>query len=269
MNKKTFDMLFSTEEQCQKYIFRIKWGRRFKCPYCGGRKCWVEGTKYKCKECSRKTSLKVGTIFQDSPIPLVVWFRCLWQAAVASQKGKITTGIFRAELGDCSNHTSLAVLKRIQRAIDKTESKKLQGTVEVYSTLVRLIDGDKTLIVVSEIQNKKNGCIQIGLIDKHSNIQKIEFVERCAEVGTTILYDDYINEFSRLKAKGYNFGNQPTSVEKTKSLATFLASRLHGKFNTKMAMQELERYANKNNQNKKSVNFEELVEKTILYQETS
>jgi len=54
-------------------------------PGCGGRKAWTTGRGlWVCSSCEHQSSVRAGTIFQDTRLPLTVWFRVIWW--VTSQK---------------------------------------------------------------------------------------------------------------------------------------------------------------------------------------
>src|SRR5665648_79677 len=85
MNLTEFEKEFSTEDQCQEYLFKLRWKDGYHCPRCQCDKAWqVSGVKYKCHNCGYQTSVIAGTIFQDTHKPLALWFRAIWY--VTSQK---------------------------------------------------------------------------------------------------------------------------------------------------------------------------------------
>src|SRR3990167_7787197 len=75
-----FEKRFTTEEACLEYLYQIRWPNVFACPFCGHRKYWGSSIgQYRCSNCDRRISLTAGTIFQDSRIPLQIWFQAIWQ----------------------------------------------------------------------------------------------------------------------------------------------------------------------------------------------
>jgi len=65
---------------CTEFLASVRWPTGPECPACGckaysylrSRRLW------KCKDCRRQYSAKLGTIFEDSPIPLDKWMLALW-----------------------------------------------------------------------------------------------------------------------------------------------------------------------------------------------
>lgn len=71
---------FSDEQICIDAVVEMKWPDGIKCPDCWAMKPYYIKTqkRWKCRECRRQFSVKVGTIFEDSPISLKKWLPALW-----------------------------------------------------------------------------------------------------------------------------------------------------------------------------------------------
>src|SRR5580704_14429152 len=74
---------FSDLDACHSYMVSIKWpDGKIVCPKCGGDKIGEIKSRRmfqcKAKECRKQFSAKVGTIFEDSPLPLSSWFVAVW-----------------------------------------------------------------------------------------------------------------------------------------------------------------------------------------------
>src|SRR5688500_15424022 len=89
---------FSDEDRCRDFVAGQRWpDGKVICPTCGrndasfipSRKVW----QCKSRHAKRAFSVKVGTIFEDSPIPLSKWLPAVW--LIASAKN----GISSYELG--------------------------------------------------------------------------------------------------------------------------------------------------------------------------
>jgi transposase-like protein len=76
---------FSDLDVATEYVARLRWPEGPVCPKCGtldenhyylkSRRAW------KCRECKKQFSVKVGTIFEDSPIGLDKWLAAIWMIA--------------------------------------------------------------------------------------------------------------------------------------------------------------------------------------------
>ena len=65
------------------YVAGLRWPDGFVCPHCGGRDYSYVSTRrlWKCKSCQKQSSVKVGTIFEDSALGLDKWLPAIWLAA--------------------------------------------------------------------------------------------------------------------------------------------------------------------------------------------
>src|ERR1700689_861912 len=75
---------FSDPEVCFTLAKEAKGGSKGPlCPQCGEKRLSFIKTRmmWTCLECRKQFSVKVGTIFEDSPIPLKKWFCAMWLVA--------------------------------------------------------------------------------------------------------------------------------------------------------------------------------------------
>ena len=65
---------YGTEAQCQAALETVRWPDGFQCPQCGHDHGTVfhrgQQPPYQCSDCHHQTSLRVGTLFQASKLPL-------------------------------------------------------------------------------------------------------------------------------------------------------------------------------------------------------
>lgn len=87
----SFMTRFGTEAQCEAAVLAWRWSDGFVCPGCGSSDHAIVGRRrlYECHACHRQTSLKSGTIFAKSLVPLSKWFQCMWLLTQA--KGSVAT----------------------------------------------------------------------------------------------------------------------------------------------------------------------------------
>src|ERR1039458_5352054 len=62
------------------FLAAIRWPEGAQCPACESRQHSYISTRriWKCRDCGRQYSAKLGTIFEDSPIPLDKWMLAVW-----------------------------------------------------------------------------------------------------------------------------------------------------------------------------------------------
>jgi len=129
---------FSDLSICSAYMRKIKWpDGDCTCPKCGakGDRIGEIATRglLRCKDCRKQFSVKLDTIFEDSPLGLDKWFVAVW--CIANAKN----GISSHELGralDVTQKTAWFMLHRIREAMRTGSFRKLGGTVETDETYV-------------------------------------------------------------------------------------------------------------------------------------
>jgi transposase-like protein len=128
-----FDEIYGSEAQCHAALVRWRWPDGFACPGCGGaRHCVVaRGSRrlFQCNACRRQTSVKAGTIFASSKLPLRLWFKTIY---LITQSKK---GISSIELGRRLGVTQTAAWtmkhKLAQVMLQPNATKRLQGNVQM------------------------------------------------------------------------------------------------------------------------------------------
>src|SRR6266478_6555770 len=108
---------FSREQVCIDAVSRMRWpDGKPECPACGRTDhYWLATQKrWKCKECWKQFSVKVGTIFEDSPLSLTKWLPALWMIV------NCKNGISSYELGKAlgvSQKSAWFMLHRLRTAL--------------------------------------------------------------------------------------------------------------------------------------------------------
>jgi transposase-like protein len=124
MAKSVFDApQFKTEEGAFMYVEAHLWPKGPVCPHCGNcdakriRKMQGKTTRlglYKCNECRKPFTVRMGTIFESSHLPLHLWLQVI-HLMCASKKGISTRQIQR--MLSCSMKTAWFLTHRIREAM--------------------------------------------------------------------------------------------------------------------------------------------------------
>src|SRR6266699_3011069 len=138
---------FGTDEKARLYLEEIRWPNGVVCPHCKNadhKRIWeinasesanIRVGLRQCAECKKQFTVTVGTIFEDSHIPLRKWL-VAWYLLCSSKKGISSLQIQRM-LGLGSYRTALFMMHRIRYAISHPNfTGMLKGTVEVDETYV-------------------------------------------------------------------------------------------------------------------------------------
>jgi len=131
--------MFSTDEDCREILTRLRWPQGVDCPRCHNRNVWwVDSRKqFTCSECSYQFSVTTGTIFNDSHLPLPIWFMAVLLLCEA-KKGMSALQLKRTIWGQHkgSYKTAWYLCHRIRAAMKEIEQPMLDGTIEMDETYV-------------------------------------------------------------------------------------------------------------------------------------
>ena len=129
---------FADEGRAIDYMKQMRWpDGKIVCPQClADNPRWLENQRrFQCrnKHPKRQFSVKVGTIFEDSPIPLKSWMLAVWQ--ISNCKNGISSYELARALG-VTQKTAWFMLHRIRLAMQNDDGGKLDGEVEVDETYI-------------------------------------------------------------------------------------------------------------------------------------
>lgn len=130
-----------TEDQARTYLESLLWADGAVCPHCASKNVYkMLGTScraglHRCRACEKQFTVTVGTIFEDSHIPLRKWVRA-FHLMCSSKKG-ISALQLQRNLGLGSYRTAWHMAHRIRLAMKCNPlSSLLTGTIEVDETYV-------------------------------------------------------------------------------------------------------------------------------------
>lgn len=120
-----------------------RWGDSPHCPVCGSlgvyKMMHLQGKqrqanyRWRCKDCSKQYTVRVGTVFEDSRIELRHWCYAFWRAST-SKKGVSALEIHRQT--GISYKSCLFMLHRIRFAMSGSVTEPLKGRIEADETYV-------------------------------------------------------------------------------------------------------------------------------------
>jgi transposase-like protein len=133
--------LFPDQETARLYLESRLWPNGPQCPVCGlGERVTVrKGGYYRCNQCSEDFTVRTGTIFERSHIPLHKWIYAMY-LLVTSRKG-ISSLQLSKEIG-ITQKSAWFMLHRLREACGPN-MKKLRGIIEIDETYVGGLEGNK------------------------------------------------------------------------------------------------------------------------------
>jgi len=126
---------FSDLDVATGFVAKLRWPNGPVCPRCEGTEHSYLTTRriWKCKGCKKHFSVKVGTIFEDSPLGLDKWLPAVW--LIANSKNGISSHELGRALG-VTQKSAWFMLHRIRLAMQTGTFEKLSGAVEVDETFI-------------------------------------------------------------------------------------------------------------------------------------
>ncbi len=199
-----FQREFSTEEKCREYLEQQRWNGTPACPFCGSiNVCrFKNGKTFKCreKECRKKFTVTVGTVYESSKIPLSKWYLATYILAVHSK------GISSLQLANwlgVTQKTAWFLNHRIREMLTEQAPDLLDGIVEVDETYVGGLAANKhaskrtkigggvggKTMVFGAIQ--RQGKVKTKVIPETSIESVSKAIEEFVEPGSIMVTDEH------------------------------------------------------------------------------
>lgn len=131
---------FADPDNCLKFMVARRWPEGVECPTCGSKEVRFISTRrmWECKtqHPRKQFSVKVGTIFEDSALPLDKWLVAMWM--IANRKNGVSSYEVARALG-VTQKSAWFMLHRIRLAMQARSLVKLGGNgtrVEVDETFI-------------------------------------------------------------------------------------------------------------------------------------
>lgn len=131
------------EKAAIEFMENKRWGNAPACPHCGSLNPYQMkdaktgerqvNYRWRCHDCKAQYTVRIGTVFEDSRIPMRHWCYGFWRAAT-SKKGVSALEIHRHT--GVSYKSALFMLHRIRFAMSSSVDGPLKGDVEVDETYV-------------------------------------------------------------------------------------------------------------------------------------
>jgi transposase-like protein len=133
--------LFPDQESARDYLEARLWPEGVKCPFCGaGEKVTArKDGYYRCNPCKQDFTVRTGTIFERSHVPLHKWIYAMY-LLITSRKG-ISSMQLSKEIG-ITQKSAWFVLQRLREACG-SDFSKLSGIVEVDEMYVGGKEGNR------------------------------------------------------------------------------------------------------------------------------
>lgn len=216
-------IFFADDENCQRFMIAIRWADgQVRCPHCNSEKVTYLSNvrRWKCygKHPKAQFSLKVGTIFEDSPLGLDKWLPAAW--LINNCKNGISSYELSRDL-DITQKSCWFMLHRIRLAMQTGSFTKLSGEIEADETFVggKAINMHSKKLAKLKAQGRtlkaggEGKAVVSGLLERHGKA-KVKVLPNVrafyvrsnvidnVEKGSTI-YSDALRSYRNLPVDGF------------------------------------------------------------------
>ena len=220
-------LYFSTTSKCKEAIIQSRWpDGDIVCPYCGEHHC-VKRTdgRFRCKSCRRNFSCLVGTIFENTNLPLIKWFVAMY--LISSHKKGISSHQLSRDI-KVTQSTAWYMLQKIRLLYQQSDADAFNGTVEcdeVYiggkekwkhkSMRTPHTRGRSTVTKTPVFGMMERGCwvnhngevepmtyVHAFVVPNTNKATLGSYIEQFVEKGTLVITDE-LNSYNGLEKLGY------------------------------------------------------------------
>lgn len=170
---------FKDENTCKEYLEQQRWNGNVECPFCACIKVYRTNRGFKCadKFCAKKFTVTVGTIYENSKIPLRTWFAAVY--LITAHKKGISSHQLSRDLS-ITQKTAWFLLHRIRIMLGDEAPELLNNVVEIDESYL----GGKYKNMHKSIRNKAH-AENVSHADNKTTV--VGLLERDNKVKTTIL----------------------------------------------------------------------------------
>ena len=207
--------MFPDEETARRWFEHLYWGKhgeRRECPRCCSTDTYETKSgpshPYRCRDCKRHFTVRIGTVMENSKVPLQKWAIAIYQLTT-SLKGVSSMKLHR-DLG-ITQKTAWMLAHKIREGWKITDIGPLEGTLEADETYVGGLEKNKHSkkklrhgrgaagkAVVAGIKCRENKQVRTEVITSANSRTLKDFVRRNAKPGST-LYTDELPSYNKMR----------------------------------------------------------------------
>ena len=193
------------EKAAVEFLERQRWGTTPACPRCGVVDVYQmtgrdgqrnKDYRWRCRGCQEMFTVRTGTIFEETRLPLRVWVYAFWKAC-SSKKGISALQLSREM--EITHKSALFVLRRIRHGLGVQNAPKLTGTIEVdevyvggrprYPGISKTGRGTDKTPVLGMVQ--RNGDVRFQVLERITSDKLSQFLAENADLTCRLITDDY------------------------------------------------------------------------------
>jgi transposase-like protein len=203
------------EKSAVEFLERQRWDSSPFCPRCESSEVYQmiardgqrnQDYRWRCRACQKFFTVRTGTIFEETRLPLRVWVYAFWKAC-SSKKGISALQLSREM--EITHKSALFILRRIRHGLGEQNQEKLTGTIEVdevyvggkprYPGTSKHGRGTNKTPVVGIVQ--RDGDVRFRMMERLTSERIGEFIAENADLTCRMITD----EFNQYKVVGRKF----------------------------------------------------------------
>lgn len=193
-----------SENLAVEFLERERWHGSPACPRCGSVNVYQmlgrdgqrnKDYRWRCRDCKQFFTVRTGTVFEESRLPLRVWVYAFWKAC-SSKKGISALQLSREM--EITHKSALFVLRRIRHGLGEQNEPKLTGTVEADEVFIggkprckgisKQGRGTKKIPVVGIVQ--RGGDVRFQMMQRLTAKNLSKFIAENADLTCRVITDD-------------------------------------------------------------------------------
>lgn len=253
---------FCDEATCLAHYTNIRFGNGKYCPHCGHTEVYTfkDGKRYRCADCKQDFTIKTGTVFGESKLPIRKWFIAIY---LLSNTSKGISSVQLAKHVGVTQKTAWFMAHRIREAHQQNKGQ-LTGTIEADETYIggkmknmhankrkaSLGTGGKGKAIVAGVKSR-DGEVRATVVKAVESSTLHPFIKENVQAGATLYTDEhraynnlgyaYVRDFIRHGIKEYQKGDCHTNG--IESFWSLFKRGYHGVYH-QMSPKHLQRYVN-------------------------
>jgi hypothetical protein len=155
-----FYQKFPDEDSCNEYLKKLRLQEGIKCRKCKGQDFYWKGDRlmFECKQCKSRYSFRSDTIFENSHIPLSLWFKIIH--LISSTRKTFSALEIQHQLKYSNYETIWEMLHKIRWAMGERDKKyNLDSFLEIDEGFFKVVDKEITKQQLQEKQKRGRGSI--------------------------------------------------------------------------------------------------------------
>ncbi|MES2559006.1 MAG: IS1595 family transposase [Bacteroidota bacterium] len=191
-----FQKHFSDDAVCRAFLEEQRWGDTPCCIECGSVKVTrlKDGKRFQCNEkgCRKQFSATIGTIYENTKIPLSKWFLAMY---ILSNHSKGISSLQLAAWLDVTQKTAWFINHRIREMLAENEPEILSGIVEIDETYVGGKVSNKHVSKRKAQTGFDNKTMVVGAVQREGKV-KTRVIPTATQENVQKVVTDFVEEGS-------------------------------------------------------------------------